>query len=104
MCGLEGMKSIFTHMSKSFKSYSSVIDKSDLFKYDAKKKVNWFLSKKKPCFGRAVEGSFLSKAGPKRGYFSYLITVRVILHTSDVSFLIIVIRYDDHPLVWSGVK
>ena len=59
--------------------------------YDAKKTIN-------PCFGRAVEGSFLSKAGPKRGYFSYLITFRVILHKSDVSFLIIAIRYDNHPL------
>ena len=59
--------------------------------YDAKKTIN-------PCFGRAVEGSFLSKAGPKSGYSSYLITIRVILHTPDVSFLIIAIRYDDHPL------
>ena len=51
-------------------------------------KTSLAVQKINPCFGRVVEGSFLSKAGPKRGYFSYLITVRVILHTSDVSFLI----------------
>ena len=68
-----------------------------------KKKVNWqnkFRCAKKFFFGRAVEGSFLFKAGPKRGCFSYLITHTwsVVLHKSDVSFLIIAIRYENHPL------
>ena len=62
-------------------------------------KISLAVQKINPCFGRVVEGSFLSKAGPKRGYFSYLITIRVILHKSDVSFPIIAIRYEDHPLL-----
>ena len=57
----------------------------------------------KNFFGRGVEGSCLSKAGPKRGCFSYLITISVILHKSDVSFVIIAIRYDDHPLFGPAV-
>ena len=60
-------------------------------------------AKKTHFFGRAVEGSFLSKAGPKRGCFSYLITISVILHKSNVSFLIIAIRCDDHPLFGPAV-
>ena len=59
---------------------------------------------KKFFFGRVVEGSFLSKAVPKKGCFSYLITIRVILHKPDVSFLIIAIRYDDHPLFGPAVN
>ena len=61
-------------------------------------KTSLAVQKINPCFGRVVEGSFLSKAGPKSGCFLYLITSRIILHKSDVSFLIIAIRYDDHPL------
>ena len=45
-----------------------------------------------------MEGLFLSDAGPKRGCLSYLSEIRAICHTSDVSFLIIAIRYDKHPL------
>ena len=44
-----------------------------------------------------MEGLFWSDAGPKRGCLSYLTEIRAICHTSDVSFLIIVIRYDKHP-------
>ena len=58
----------------------------------------------KKIFGRAVEGSFLSKAGPKRGCFSYLITINVILRKSDLSFIIISIRYDDHSLFGPAVS
>ena len=61
------------------------------------------MQKKDTFFGRAVEGSFLSKAGPKRGCFSYLITISVILHKPDVSFFIIAIRYDNHPLFGPAV-
>ena len=53
---------------------------------------------------RVVEGLFLSNAGPKRGCLSYLTEIRAIRHTSDVSFLIIAIRYDKHPLFWSGFR
>ena len=45
-----------------------------------------------------MEGLFLSNAGPKRGCWSYLTEIRDIYHTSDVSFPIIAIRYDKHPL------
>ena len=61
-------------------------------------KISLAVQKKKPFFGRVVEGSYLPKAGPKKGCFLYLITIRVILHKSDVSFLIIAIRYENHPL------
>ena len=56
------------------------------------------VSKKNHWSGRVVEGLFLSKAGPKRGCLSYLIEIIAILHTSDVCFPIITIRYDKHPL------
>ena len=59
--------------------------------------------KKKNVFGRAVEGSFLYKAGPKRGCFSYLITISAILHKPDVSFFIIAIKDDNHPLFGPAV-
>ena len=75
--------------------------------FDAKKrstdKITLAVQKKDPFFGRAVEGSFLSKAGPKRGCFSYLITISVILYKPDVSFFIIAIRYDNHPLFGPAV-
>ena len=35
--------------------------------YDAQKKGQLIFVQKKPFFGRAVEGLFLSKAGPHRG-------------------------------------
>ena len=63
-----------------------------------KKRVNWFLSKKKTCFGRAVEGLFLSKAGPKRGWLSYLIAI-IRKETSDLWRITLnVIRYEKYPL------
>ena len=66
-------------------------------------KITLAVQKNDPFFGRAVEGSFLSKAGPKRGCFSYLITISVILYKPDVSFFIIAIRYDNHPLFGPAV-
>ena len=66
-------------------------------------KINLAVQKKDPFFGRAVECSFLSTAEPKRGCFSYLITISVILHKPDVSFFIIAIRYDNHPLFGPAV-
>ena len=63
-----------------------------------KKKVNWFLSKKKPFFGRAVEGLFLSTAGPKRGWLSYLIAI-IKKETSGLwRSTLIVVRYEKHSL------
>ena len=56
------------------------------------------VQKKKQVLRRVVEGLFLSNAGPKRGCWSYLTEIREIYHTSDVSFFIIAIRYDKHPL------
>ena len=53
---------------------------------------------------RVMECLFLSNAGPKRGCLPYLTEIRVIHHTFDVSFLIITIRYDKHPLFWSGFR
>ena len=53
---------------------------------------------KKIILRRVVEGLFLSHAGPKRGCWSYLSEIRDICHTSDVSFHIIAIRYDEYPL------
>ena len=53
---------------------------------------------KKQILRRVVEGLFLSNAGPKRGCQSYLTEIRKIYHTSNVSFPIIAIRYDKHPL------
>ena len=35
--------------------------------YDAQKKGQLIFVQKNPFFGRAVEGLFLSKTGPKRG-------------------------------------
>ena len=66
-----------------------------------KKKVNWqnnfSCAKKKPFFGRAVEGSFLSKAGPKKGCLPYLIAI-IRKETSDMwKIVVILIRYDKNP-------
>ena len=47
---------------------------------------------------RVLEGLFLSNARLKRGCWSYLIEIRGICHTSYVSFPIVAIRYDEHPL------
>ena len=53
---------------------------------------------KKNCFGRAVEGLFLSKAGPKRGWLSYLIAI-IRKETSDLWRITLnVIRYKKYPL------
>ena len=45
-----------------------------------------------------MEELFLSNAIPKRGCWSYLTEIRNIYHTSDVSFPVIAIKYDKHPL------
>ena len=73
------------------------------YTYDAKKKGQltkqlFGVQKNIQGLRRVVECLFLSDAGPKRGFLSYLTEMRVIFHTSDVSFLIIDIRYDKHPL------
>ena len=54
--------------------------------------------KKKQVLRRVMEGLFLSDAGPKRGCLTYLTEIRVICHTSDAFFLIIIIKYDKHTL------
>ena len=53
---------------------------------------------KKQGLRRVMEGLFWSDTGPKRGCLTHLTEIRAICHTSDVSFLIIAIRYDKHPL------
>ena len=55
------------------------------------------VQKNNHCLRRVVEGLFLFHAGPIRGCLSYLTELREIFHTY-VCFLIIVIRYDEHPL------
>ena len=71
--------------------------------YDAKKKVNWqntfSCPKKNPFFGRVVEGSFLSKAGPKKGCLQYLIAI-IRKETSGMwKIAALFIRYDKHPFL-----
>ena len=57
-------------------SYVKALDRATQYKQMMlKKKVTWFLCKKKTFFGRAVEGLFLSTAGPKRGWLTYLIAI-----------------------------
>ena len=51
--------------------------------YDAKKRSTDFSPKKNHFLRRAVEGLFLSKAGPKRECLSYLIAI-IGKETSDV--------------------
>ena len=59
-----------------------------------KKRSTDFCPKKKPFFGRAVEGLFLSTAGPKRGWSSYLIVI-IRKETSDLCRITsVVIRYE----------
>ena len=60
------------------------------------------MQKKNPCFGRVVEGLFLSIAGPKRGCLSYRIAI-MRKQTSDMYKLaLIFVRYDKHPLFGSA--
>ena len=61
-----------------------VTKKKTAFTSDAKKKGQLILvQKKKQGLRRVVECLFLSKAGPKSGCVSYLITI-MIKQTSDV--------------------
>ena len=65
-------------------------------------KISLAVQKINPCFGRVVEGSFLSKAEPKRRCFSYSIKISVILLKSDFSFLIyVILRLSYHAYLTS---
>ena len=63
-----------------------------------KKRSPDFCAKKNPFFGRAVEGLFLSTAGPKRGWLSYLIAIMKKETSGLYRITLIAIRYEKHPL------
>ena len=80
------------------------MNKKCIIKYNMmlERKVNWenkFRCAKKRCFGRVVEGLFLSRAVPKRECLSYLIMIirKQMSHTYEIA--LISAKYDIHHLL-----